>query len=162
MLRFFFCASVNNFVTKGEGDMSFKKKQSVRSGDPAAAIAIGAVAALILSIALCAVITGVVSSGNTDIQSVGIWIYAVQGVCCFLGAMAGAIVAAGKRMQVCLLTALAYFLCLLAMTALLFGGQYSGVIMSAMMVMLGGLAAGLLGIRTKKGMKIKGIKRSYR
>ena len=142
--------------------MSYKKKRSVKSANPVTAIVLGAGCTLVLSIAFCAVITSLVNDGSTSIHSTGIWIYAVHGTCSFLGAMAAAMVADVKRVQVCLLTALVYFLCLLAMTALLFGGQYSGIIMSAMMVMVGGLTAGLLGIRTKKERKIKGLKKTYR
>lgn len=52
-----------------------------------------------------------------------------------------------RRMVVCALTGLAYYLCLLACTALFFGGQYSGMGVTAAVVLAGCLSVGLLGLK---------------
>ena len=61
----------------------------------------------------------------------------------------GAVLAFGKvkarRLQVCLLTSGAYYLCLLAATAMFFGGQYTGMGVTSLVVFGGGGAAVLLG-----------------
>ena len=58
-----------------------------------------------------------------------------------LASMAGSSVAAGTiqrlRTQMCLAAAGTYWLCLLTITALFFGGQYQGVGVTALMVLCG-------------------------
>lgn len=55
------------------------------------------------------------------------------------------------RVPVCLGTGLAYFSCLAAMTALFFGGRFSGVWVTALMILLGTGATALAGLRGRGG-----------
>ena len=66
------------------------------------------------------------------------------------------------RMQMSLLTGACYYLCLIGMTALFFGGQYSGMGMTAMCVLSGSGCVSLLNIQHKKQMKMNWRKKAYR
>lgn len=66
------------------------------------------------------------------------------------------------RLQVCLITGAAYYLLLLAMTAVFFGGIYLGMGMTAITVLCGCGSVALLGIRGGKRTKFKGMKKVYR
>ena len=72
-----------------------------------------------------------------------------------LSAWAGAAVSAGKikrrRAVMCLGAGTAYFLMLMAVTALFFGGQYSGVGETGLMIFCGSMLGVLTGIREKRG-----------
>ena len=75
----------------------------------------------------------------------------------------GAMVAAGKikrrRMVVCLASGVAYMMILLCATALFFGGKYSGVGETALLILCGSIVAvfsGYPGKRRRKPMKTKG------
>ena len=65
-----------------------------------------------------------------------------------LSAVAGSAVAAGSvqrlRAQMCLAAGAGYYLCLLAMTALFFGGRYHGVGVTGVMVFCGSVLVILL------------------
>ena len=77
----------------------------------------------------------------------------------FLSAALGAIAAVGligqKRLVICLSAGGIYLLFLLAITALFFGGTYSGVGESVLVVMAGVLSVALLSIKGNKKPKRK-------
>lgn len=72
-----------------------------------------------------------------------------------LSAWAGAAVTAGKikrrKAMMCLGAGTAYFLLLMAVTALFFGGHYSGVGETGLMIFCGSTLGILTGIREKRG-----------
>ena len=74
-----------------------------------------------------------------------------------LAALMGTTVAKGKvkvrLAAVALATGLCYFLCLLALTALVFGGQYTGLGVTGLMIFGASGAAALVGIRGGRGGK---------
>ena len=76
-----------------------------------------------------------------------------------LAAALGATISAAKvkrlRLQVCLLTGVAYYGALLAVTALFFGGQYQGMGVTALLVLAGTGSAALMNIREKKPRKYR-------
>lgn len=76
-----------------------------------------------------------------------------------LSAWAGALIAARRikrrRMTVCLLTGLGYYVTLLAVTALFFGGQYRGMGVTALLALTATAAAGLLGLKREDSRKNK-------
>ena len=66
------------------------------------------------------------------------------------------------RMQVCLLTGACYFLSLLCITALFFGGEYTGIGVTALSVLGGSGAVALMSIRQKKSRGHGRKKGAYR
>ena len=75
-----------------------------------------------------------------------------------LSTIIGAWISVGRiqrlRMQMCMLSGLCYYLTLLAMTALFFGGQYSGVGITALVVVGGCGTVAILGLGGGKGRRI--------
>lgn len=142
--------------------MSVRKKRGNFALSPLAAIVIGAVTALAFSTLICVLLASMISSGKMSFSAAEKMIILTQGIAALLGAWIAAGIAKQKRVQICLITAGAYFLCLLAMTALLFGGQYKGLVLPLFSVLTGAGVAALSGIRTKNGKKLKALKRSYR
>lgn len=65
-----------------------------------------------------------------------------------------------QRLQICLMSAAVYFLLLLAMTALFFGGQYRGMGVTAIVILAGALAVAFF--PAKGGTKFKFKKGAYR
>lgn len=72
-----------------------------------------------------------------------------------LSSMLGATLAVKRikkqRMMVSMLAGAAYYLTLLAVTALFFGGQYEGMAVTGLVILGGSLAAALSGLRQKRG-----------
>ena len=66
------------------------------------------------------------------------------------------------RLQVCLITGAIFYLLLLSVTAVFFGGIYLGMGMTAISVLCGSGAVALLGTRRGKRTKFKGVKKAYR
>lgn len=58
-----------------------------------------------------------------------------------------------QKAMVCILTGAAYFLILLAITALMFGGEYSGVGVTSLLILCGSTLAMLTGTRPISGKK---------
>ncbi len=66
------------------------------------------------------------------------------------------------RLQVCLLSGLSYFLALLSATALFFGGQYSGIGVTALAILAGSAGVALLSMRPQKNRIRHGRKKAHR
>ncbi len=78
------------------------------------------------------------------------------------GAIIAAWLAKEKRLIVCGVVGAGYYLCLIAGTALFFSGQYQGMAISALAVLIGSAIAVLAGMRGKKGTKHKVKISAYR
>lgn len=119
-------------------------------------VGIGVGVTLILS----AFIAYFVQSGSLEESAVG---YS-SGVILLLSSALGALVSASriKRrwMLICLGTGGLYYLSLIAMTGLFFGGQYQGMGVTAILVFIGAGLTGLLGAKEKGSGKWK--RRKYR
>lgn len=63
-----------------------------------------------------------------------------------------------QRLIVCLLAGLCYYLLLVACTATFFGGQYSGMGVTALVILGGSGAVGLMGLKGEGTIKRKHIK----
>ena len=115
-----------------------------------AAIGIGVVISLSISLAgamLVGYLLMVESIAVSDIGWCGILILAAAS---FAGAMIAAKAVKGKRLPVCLGVGVGYFAALLGTTALFFGGQYQGVVSTAITVFLASTASGFLGWKGRK------------
>ena len=77
-----------------------------------------------------------------------------------VGAWLAAVLVKRRWMIVCMGVGCAYFLTLLAITALFFGGQYQGIVVTALVVFGGCGAVGLLGL--KAGGESKKHRKKYR
>ena len=76
-----------------------------------------------------------------------------------VSSLAGAMTAAGKikriRFGVCMLSAACYFLSLIGATALFFGGQYTAVGVTGLLILGGSAAAGFLDRKGKRNTSVR-------
>ena len=83
-----------------------------------------------------------------------------------LASMAGSWLAAARikrlRVQICMIAGACYYIFLLACTAMFFGGEYTGMGITAIIVFLSSAVVASIGVFGKKGLKIKGRKPVYR
>ena len=131
------------------------KAESIPSG-----LALGAGVSLVLTIALAALIVKLVQTETLQQNQIG---YAVM-VLLLISSFLGATIARGRvnnrRAMVCMLSGMIYFLILVSITALFFGGQYEGFGATALVVLGGAGTAALLSAgRAGKGA---GRRKAYR
>lgn len=112
-------------------------------------ILLGLSVSILITLVGAAVAAWMISGELTGQETLG---YLSAGIL-LLASAAGSIVAAGRikrmRVQSGLLSGLSYYLFLLAMTALFFGGQYQGMGVTALMVALGCTSGALVGLKGK-------------
>lgn len=123
-------------------------------------LAIGGLISLIVTLAGAAATAYLVLNQRIGENGIG---YASM-IILFLGAVMGAWGAFSsikkQRLQVCLLSAAVYYLLLLAITALFFGGQYQGMGVTAIVILIGALAVALF--PSKENTKFRFKKHAYR
>lgn len=116
---------------------------------------LGVLVCLLLTLSASAILAWMISAETIDMSSTGYGAIVIL----VLSSFAGSLVAAEKvkrlRVQMCLITGAAYFLSLLSVTALFFGGQYQGMLVTAIMILIGSMSAALLGIKRRKYRKSK-------
>lgn len=142
--------------------MVTNRKPTGRAVSMPAGLAAGAAAALGLTLALAALVAKLVETERLEEGGIGYGVMVILLLSSFTGAMVSAVRIKRQRLLVCLLSSVIYLGILLSMTALFFGGQYSGVGVTAILVLCGGALAILVGLRGERGGKRPKIKGAYR
>ena len=141
--------------------MVANKKITGRATSLPAGLAIGAVCSLAATLILTAILAKLVEAETLPAEKVGYGIMVL-----LVSSFAGAMISFGRikrqRMLVCIVSGVIYFAMLMSMTALFFGGQYSAVGTTALLVLAGSGAAALLGLRQGRGAKRTKIKVPHR
>lgn len=123
-------------------------------------LALGLLAGLIITFSGAALMAFLIAGGTAGESSAEIAASVIQ----LLSAAIGALTAVGcirkMRLQICLLTGLTYYLVLLGITALFFEGSYDGMLISALMVLIG--SAGVAFVPSKKAGTGKKRRKGYR
>ena len=122
-----------------------------------------------LGIAMSVAITALVSVVTAVLVTGGKWTeeQAIYGsvAALLLSGFSGSMLAAGmageKRMVVCLLHGVLYFLMLLCITALVFDGAYENLWGTLIIVLGSSTAAGLVGIK-KHSVGFRGVRKHYK
>ena len=136
-----------------------KKFKSKVMGIPAG-LGVGVLSSLLLTFigtAIAASLLATEKIGEDTIQYVVILVQAISGA---LGAFLSESLTKRLRLQVSLLSGVCYYLALLAMTALFFGGRYQGIGLTAAVIMAVCLVIAFL--PTQSGELGKKRKRAYR
>ena len=126
-----------------------------------AGIGTGVVTALGITLLLSLAAAGLISSGTIQQQSVGYCAMVILLLSTVCGCRTAAIRIRGRNALVCMVTGGGYFLSLLAMTGLLFGGRYQAVGVTGLLVLGGSGTAMLLrgkGNAATKRRRIPGLK----
>lgn len=122
------------------------RKASGRAVSLPAGIGIGTAGALSWTLVTAGLLAKLIEGETLPESAVGYGALVVLLSASFLGAILAFRKVKSKRLQVSLLTAAAYYLCLMAVTAMFFGGQYTGMGVTALVVFGGSGAAVLLGM----------------
>ncbi len=141
--------------------MAGKRKGEKLAGLPVS-IGMGTLVSVVITLLGAALTAYLVSTEKIGEGSMEMGAWIVTALASILGAWTAVAMVKKGRMQTAALTGLAYFLVLLSMTALFFGGQYHGIGVSALIVFLCVGATGLLSARTKTTGKRGHRKRLYR
>ena len=124
-------------------------------------IALGATVSLSITLSAAAIVAALIQSNKLSPEVIG---YAVM-IILIVSSLAGSMVAGKrsvtKKMIICVLTAACYFVALLCITAMFFGGTYKGISVTALVVASGSIAAGLIPIQQGSGVKTRKTKWRY-
>ena len=136
-----------------------KKVTGTVMGMPAG-VGFGTLVSLIITLAGAALVSYLITTGKIGEETIGFSAMIILAVAATLGAWCAVNVVKRLRLQACMMTAVSYYLTLLALTALFFGGRYQGMGLSALIIIIG---SGLIAfIPTKSGHIFKQRKRAYR
>lgn len=142
--------------------MPLKQRASGKAISTPAGIGLGLLLSMMVTVGGAAILAWLVSGERIGEGVIGYGAMAIL----LLSSLLGALLAANRikhlRVQMCLISGAAYYLTLLAITALFFGGQYQGMGVAAILVLVGSGAAALAGLRGSKGKQIKFKKKAYR
>lgn len=111
----------------------------------------GGLTSLLLTMILSAILAKMVETEALAQRNIGYGVMILLLISSFLGAAAAQGRVKHQRLLVCILSGCVYFLLLLGITALFFGGQYSGMGVTALLVFGGAGTAALLCTRQGKG-----------
>ena len=142
--------------------MVANKKITGRATSLPGGLAIGATCSLAATLILTAILAKMVKSETLPVEKIGYGIMVLLIVSSFAGAMIAFSRIKRQRMLVCIVSGVIYFAMLMSMTALFFGGQYSAVGTTALLVLAGSGTAALLGLRQRRGTKRTKIKVPHR
>lgn len=127
------------------------RKPTGRAMSMPGGLALGAGVSLVLTILLEVALTWMVMNGKLAMEMVGYGIMVQLLATSWLGAAVAMHRIKHRKMLVCMLSGLIYLLTLLCITAMFFGGQYEGIPVTALLVLGGSLAAGLVGAGKRGG-----------
>lgn len=130
------------------------KKPSMSAGT-----AIGVEVSVATMLALSALVAKLVDAGTVKEELIDACALAITFLSAWMGAGAGYLYTRQRRLEVSLLSCGLYLLVLLGITALAFGGMYSGVWKSVLLIALAGLIVALPVMRKGRGVKHKRIRR---
>ena len=115
--------------------MVANKKITGRATSLPVGLAIGAACSLAATLILTAILAKLVEAETLPVEKIGYGIMVLLIVSSFAGAMISFGRIKRQRMLVCIVSGVVYFAMLMSMTALFFGGQYSAVGTTALLVL---------------------------
>ncbi len=113
-----------------------KKVTGTTMGIPGG-LGLGIFVSLLITLAGAALTAWLIASEKIGEGSIGYAVIVILIVASAMGALVAVSLVKRMRLQVCMLTGVFYYLTLLAMTALMFGGQYQGMGVSALVILAG-------------------------
>ena len=142
--------------------MVVNQKVSGRASSMPVGVGVGVGVSTVITLALSGLLAWLILGQTLEQSATGYGSMGILLTASVLGALAAVERVKRRRMVVCLLTGLGYYLVLLSLTALFFGGQYSGMGVTGLLIAGGSFAAGLIGAGKGEGGKIKSRKRRSR
>lgn len=139
--------------------MSTKPNYTGRSASVPVGIATGVGVGLGLTLLAVAILAKLLDLEKMPWEQIGYGVMGTMLTASFLAGITAYSRIKRQRLLVCMLTGVGYFGILLALTALFFGGQYQGALVTGLLVLAGSGAAGLLGLHQPKGRGARTIRR---
>lgn len=137
-----------------------KKKRSGTALSIPAGLGVGLLISLTVTIAGAALTAWLIANEKIGEGSAGYAAMVILAIATGLGVLTSVYLIKKQRLQVSMLSGICYYLTLLAMTALFFGGQYQGMGVSAIIVL--GVSAIIAFLPTKNSPARGKRKRVYR
>lgn len=113
-------------------------------------IIFGVLLSLVYTCALAAIVTGLVLNGKIEESIIGYFVMGILITGAALGSLLAAVKIKRRWMMVCLLTGAGFYLTLLISTAVFLGGNYRGLGVSGLLVLIGSLISGIAGLSRNK------------
>jgi len=146
---------------KGSGFVVSNNKVTGKSTAVSVGVLFGFLGSMLLTIACTAILAYLISVEKIQEESIGYGAMVTLLISAAFGSWITTVKVKRLRVQVCLISAAAYYLALLGITALFFGGQYQGMGGAVAAVFVGSGAVALVGGKGKKMRKNKKQKRAY-
>ena len=138
--------------------MVVNRKPTGRAMSIPGGLAVGILFSMAVTLVLTAVLAKLVETETVPQEKIGYGVMVILVLSAFIGAMTAFSRIKRQRLMVCGLSGVIYFGVLMSITALFFGGQYSAVGVTALLILLGSAAAALLGLKQGRGGSRKKIK----
>lgn len=100
-------------------------------------LTLGTLTSLVVSVLGAAISAWLISSEKIGQGGIGYAAIIILVLAAISGAMVSTMLTKRLRLQVCMLSGVIYYLVLLGITALFFGGQYQGMVASAVVILVG-------------------------
>lgn len=133
--------------------MIYNHKATGRALSMPAGFAIGLCFSLCATLILSAILAKFVSAEKLEWETIGYGIMMILLITSVIGAKATCMMIKRRKLISCMLAGLFYWLALLITTALFFGGQYSGMGVTGLIILCGSALVCLLELRGEKGRK---------
>ena len=130
--------------------MTTNKKVFGKAGSMPLGLAAGTAVGLLITIVFAVAMTQLVLGGKLEEEAMGYGAMMAIPVSAAMAALVSFAIVKRRRMQVCMLTGMAYLLSLVAINVLFFGGQFQGLVVTIMLILLGSGGVGALGLREGK------------
>lgn len=142
--------------------MGLKKRSAGRAMSMPMGIGLGILIGMIIMIAGSVLLTFLIMDEHMDENGYGFGIMVLHFVASLISALFAMVQIKHRKLLVCGLTVLGYFLSLMAVCSLFFGGEFTGMGTTAILVLAGGVAAAIAGLREKNTDKRKYKMASFR
>ena len=142
--------------------MSVKLKRSGKALSTPVGIGLGLLASMVVTFIGAAILAWLVAGEKIAENTIGYGAMTILLISSMLGALFAANGIKRMRVQMCVTSGGVYYLSLLAITALFFGGAYQGMGVAALAVFVGCGMAALIGLRNGKGKQVRFKKKAYR
>lgn len=139
--------------------MVTNKKPTGRAVSMPVGLAMGGIIALLWTVLGSMLVAKLIESEVMQESSVGYGAGGILLVGAFLASMVSFRKIKHQRVLVCMISGAVYFVCLLGITALFFGGQYQAVGVTGLLILAGSGTAALLGLNSGGGKRHSGYRK---
>ena len=131
--------------------MTYNHKVTGRALSMPASFAIGVFISLGMTLILSVILAKLISTEKVEWERVGYWIMAILLTASAIGSKATCLMVKRRKAVSCLIAGILYWLGLLIIAALFYGGQYTGIGVTGIIILCGCSVVCLLELRPGRG-----------